>query len=42
MLNAQQRIVGPLGPAEQAQFMTLLKTLIAAHEAGRRVGEPAA
>lgn len=50
MLKAQQRIVGPLGPAEQAQFIGLLKTLVAAHEddratasrPGQRGGEAAA
>jgi DNA-binding MarR family transcriptional regulator len=50
MLKAQQRIVGPLGPAEQAQFIGLLKTLVAAHEGsppgpartGPQAGVPAA
>ena len=32
MLQAQQRIVGPLGPAERTQFIGLLQALVTAHE----------
>jgi MarR family transcriptional regulator, lower aerobic nicotinate degradation pathway regulator len=50
MLKAQQRIVGPLGPADREQFIALLNTLVAAHEVGaaapsrpgRRASEPTA
>lgn len=33
--HAQQRILGPLGAAEQAQLVALLRKLVAGHEADR-------
>jgi DNA-binding MarR family transcriptional regulator len=33
MLQAQQRILGPLAPAERERFLALLSALVAAHDA---------